>query len=284
MPQSLLFTISNTCLERLVFWQGSCHAALWGRDLPDIFSSGCDLGISSDSIGSCWQRCPKCPRALQRSTGEVSGRCRLVSWHRSSSGVGRRRWGRCLLASLSQSIAPGFSVVWLGCLLCPSSHAAHAFGHPGGIPARIVVIDNQLQTGQVGQAGEVADIVPVHIDHLQEGHVKQHRGEVGQQVAGEPDGPQLPEAPQLAWEQAQGVRAGMQSLQETELTDHVWQLSEAVGLDPQGPQVLEQAQFIGEIAEFVVAQVEDAELFQSTHHLGQRLEVVEIQGQDLQVL
>lgn len=110
----------------------------------------------------------------------------------------------------------------------------------------------------MGQAGEVADAVSVHVDHLQEGHVKQHRGEVSQQVAREPDGPQLLEAPELAWQQTQGIGAGMQSLKETELTDHIWQLGEAVGFNPQGPEVLEQAQLIGEITEFVVAQVEDA--------------------------
>ena len=147
-----------------------------------------------------------------------------------------------------------------------------------------MVIDDQLQAWQVGQAGEVADAVPIHIDYLQERHVKQHRGEVCQQVTWEPDGPQLPEALELAWQQTQGVGASVQRLKETQLTDHLRQLGEIIGLNPQGPEVLEQAQLPGEVTEFVVAQVEDAELFQGTHHLWQSLEVVEIQGQNLQVL
>lgn len=87
-PCSSLF--QNTYLERLVFWQGSCHAALWHRDLPEIFSFSCDLGISSDSIGSCRRRCPKCPRALLRSTAEfLTSPLRLLrSWEEEGEEVG----------------------------------------------------------------------------------------------------------------------------------------------------------------------------------------------------
>lgn len=102
---------------------------------------------------------------------------------------------------LGQCVSPSFSGLRLWCLLCPSPNAANTFAHLRRISARIVIIDDQLQICQVGQAGEVADTVPIHVDHLQEGHAKQHRREVSELIAREPDGPELAQAPELTRQQ-----------------------------------------------------------------------------------
>lgn len=192
------------------------------------------------------------------------------------------RWQRSL-TERDFNHSPG-ALAGLGALLRPPPHPAHPLGHLGGVAAGVVVVDHQLEAGQVGQAGEVADGIAVHVDHLQRRHVQEHGGELGQQVAREPDGAQLAQAPQAGGQRAQRVGAGVQRLEQAELTHHLGQLLQAVGFDPEGPEVLQEPQLERQAAELVVAQVEDAELLQRAHGQRQRSEVVEVQCQNLQVL